>query len=248
MALNQQERRSSNDSNGSTKKDSPSNTAFKLFKKLGIKDKDEVTMKNEQEKNNGVVTNGTPDHKQTVDSLPQVFHVKYLGRRPAKGLWGIKHTRKPVEELVNATKKLKEGELLPELQLHISEKGIHTCGVPDNKNNDFEEGLRPIDSISYGVQDTKYTRVFAMIVVNVEQSGVPAFTCHAYVCTSRANARRMALTLALAFQEFGNQCSENKSNNSSPAIEKSQKLAIDLRSPEEIEQDLIADQELDSEA
>ena len=26
-------------------------------------------------------------------SLPQSFQVKYLGRRPSKGLWGIKHTR-----------------------------------------------------------------------------------------------------------------------------------------------------------
>ena len=26
--------------------------------------------------------------------------MKYLGKRDARGLWGIKHTRKPVDEMV----------------------------------------------------------------------------------------------------------------------------------------------------
>ena len=33
-------------------------------------------------------------------TLPQKFVVKYLGKKEAKGLWGIKHTRQPVDELV----------------------------------------------------------------------------------------------------------------------------------------------------
>ena len=33
-------------------------------------------------------------------TLPQTFVVKCLGRRDAGGLWGIKHTRKPVDEMV----------------------------------------------------------------------------------------------------------------------------------------------------
>lgn len=33
-------------------------------------------------------------------SLPQTFAVKYLGTREASGLWGVKHTRKPVDDMV----------------------------------------------------------------------------------------------------------------------------------------------------
>lgn len=36
--------------------------------------------------------------------LPQTFQVKYLGKRDARGLWGIKHTRKPVDEMVAAAR------------------------------------------------------------------------------------------------------------------------------------------------
>jgi hypothetical protein len=36
-----------------------------------------------------------------------------------------------------------------------------------NLNPNFEAGLFPIDTISYGVQDLVYTRVFAMIIVRV---------------------------------------------------------------------------------
>jgi hypothetical protein len=33
-------------------------------------------------------------------TLPQTFQVKSLGKVEAKGLWGIKHTRKPVDDMV----------------------------------------------------------------------------------------------------------------------------------------------------
>lgn len=37
-------------------------------------------------------------------TLPQTFQVKYLGKREAGGLWGIKHTRKPVDDMVHAAR------------------------------------------------------------------------------------------------------------------------------------------------
>ncbi len=37
-------------------------------------------------------------------TLPQSFMVKYLGKRDARGLWGIKHTRTPVDEMVAAAR------------------------------------------------------------------------------------------------------------------------------------------------
>ena len=32
--------------------------------------------------------------------MMQDFVVKYLGKKEARGLWGIKHTRKPVDDMV----------------------------------------------------------------------------------------------------------------------------------------------------
>lgn len=58
-----------------------------------------------------------------------------------------------------------------------------------------------IDSISYGVQDLVFTRVFSMIVVSEQNQDchVP-FTCHAFVCESRSTARKLTYCLAAAFQ------------------------------------------------
>jgi hypothetical protein len=35
-----------------------------------------------------------------IDTFSQEFLVKYLGKKDARGLWGIKHTRKPVDDMV----------------------------------------------------------------------------------------------------------------------------------------------------
>ena len=76
-----------------------------------------------------------------------------------------------------------------------------------NVNPSFEPGLHPIDTISYGVQDLVYTRVFAMIVVKdaPELRGEGGtrrhpFDCLAFVCDSRQTARRLTFALANAFQ------------------------------------------------
>ena len=47
----------------------------------------------------------------------QDFSVKYLGMKPARGLWGIKHTRKPVDDLVGLALGLGPGAPLPFLQV-----------------------------------------------------------------------------------------------------------------------------------
>lgn len=139
---------------------------------------------------------------------------------------------------------MKAGTPLPFLQLHVSEKGVKVSGAPQNLNKNFESGLYPIDSISYGVQDLVYTRVFAMIVVNdgsVEAAPAPAhpFECYAFVCDSRHNARKLTFALANAFQEFSKTVKNTEKK-------KPKKFAIDLRTPEEIKEDL--QNELDSEA
>ncbi|XP_042237309.1 low density lipoprotein receptor adapter protein 1-like isoform X2 [Homarus americanus] len=183
------------------------------------------------------------DQPSATLPLPQDFTVKYLGCRDAGGLWGIKHTRKPVDEMVAKAKEMKPGETLPFLKLTVSDKGVNISEMPQNVNKAFEGGFYNIDVISYGVQDLVYTRVFAMIVVREEAATSlkthHPFQCHAFVCDSRHNARKLTFALAQAFQQFSKEVKGNKS------VKRPKKFAIDLRSPEEIEVDL---KEADSEA
>lgn len=132
--------------------------------------------------------------------LPATFAVKYLGKREARGLWGIKYTRKPVDDMVALAKALKPGTSLPHLHFKVDTDGVTISEMPDNRTRpvcgSFEVGFYSVDSISYGVQDLIYTRVFSMIVVKGDANLTPAtlvsggssgspFECYAYVCDSR---------------------------------------------------------------
>ena len=211
----------------------------------------------------------------------QRFVVKYLGHRETSNLWGIKYTRRPVDEMVTEAKALlaqNSDQSLPLLKLEVTEFGITIGPMPQNNNPDFPNGKFPIEAISYGVQDLVYTRVFAMIVVRSalisedNQTGQPEsqqqhhgirlaelqkaasgagggvtnnngeplpFRCHAFVCDSRQTARKLTYSLAAAFHKFSKSVTAGKVS----LLEKPKKFAIDLRSPEDIEADL-----LDSEA
>ena len=100
-------------------------------------------------------------------TFDQDFLVKYLGKKDARGLWGIKHTRKPVDEMVGLARGLGPGAPLPYLQLSVSQKGVMVTPHKKNICNTIDCGMYPIDTISYGVQDLVYTRIFAMIIVKV---------------------------------------------------------------------------------
>lgn len=109
--------------------------------------------------------------------------MKYLGSENARGLWGIKHTRRPVDHLVTIAKTLPPNKFLPLCNLTVSLDGVNiesTSG--SNKKWEYT-----IDTISYGVQDLVYTRVFAMIVVkeNYNIKDPNPFEVHAFVCDSR---------------------------------------------------------------
>ncbi|KAG8222917.1 hypothetical protein J437_LFUL000211 [Ladona fulva] len=75
------------------------------------------------------------------------------------------------------------------------------------------------------------------------------FQCHAFVCDSKNSARRLTYVLAAAFQEYSQYLKEQEANmGDSEAVKRKRaikKFAIDLRTPEQIEQDL---KEPDSEA
>ncbi|PSN46813.1 hypothetical protein C0J52_11192 [Blattella germanica] len=136
-------------------------------------------------------------------------------------------------------------------------------GPPASKEEDLPQSFQKkgeeivkfhaIDTISYGVQDLVYTRVFSMIVVREmgDLKGQHPFECHAFVCESRNSARKLTYALAAAFHEYSKLVKAASSDDSGgkdsfKAIKK--RFAIDLRSPEEIEAELMSPQPDDSEA
>lgn len=76
--------------------------------------------------------------------LPQSFSVRELGTTEARGLWGIKHTRKPVDLMV-AKAKTSSTPLPPQVELRITEDGCEIVG------NEYKK-VFPIHTVSYGVQ------------------------------------------------------------------------------------------------
>ena len=106
---------------------------------------------------------------------------------------------------------------LPLLRLQVTDKGVGVASSSSSAaGRDFASGPFPIETVSYGVQDIVYQRVFAMIVVkgadeDDDDDGTTTttqlasefrnpFECYAFVCDSSANARRLTYALARAFQ------------------------------------------------
>uniref|UniRef100_A0A182QXY9 PID domain-containing protein n=1 Tax=Anopheles farauti TaxID=69004 RepID=A0A182QXY9_9DIPT len=192
--------------------------------------------------------NDSPDVQVTVKDLPISFKVKYLGSQPATGLWGIKHTRLPVDHLVSVAKNLPPNRILPFCNLTVSLDGVKIESITSKLTS---VSNFTIDTISYGVQDLVYTRVFAMIVVkeNYNLKEKNPFDVHAFVCDSRAMARKLTFALAASFQDYSKRVkeSEDKNGGTGGESEKSlrKKFAIDLRTPEEMQQD-ITEQETEA--
>jgi hypothetical protein len=193
-------------------------------------------------------TEGAPTTKD--DDLPQSFQVKYLGQRDANGLWGIKHTRRPVDAMVAAAKNLKAGTVLPIVKLVVSKEGVSVVEL--QKKVEEVVKFHPIDTISYGVQDLVYTRVFSMIIVREigDLKDQHPFECHAFVCESRNSAKKLTYALASAFHEYSKlvKARSGGEDDEDGLAAAKKKFAIDLRSPEEIEADLNSPQGEDSEA
>ncbi|XP_034483017.1 uncharacterized protein LOC117788372 [Drosophila innubila] len=191
--------------------------------------------------NNSSTTNSDLDCQVNVEDLPITFKVKYIGSEASRGLWGIKYTRRPVDIMVGVAKNLPPNKVLPNCDLKVSTTGVQLEIIsPKASINNWSY---PIDTISYGVQDLVYTRVFAMIVVKDEASPHP-FEVHAFVCDSRAMARKLTFALSAAFQDYsrvvkeasGEDTVDNTGATHNDIITPTrQKFAIDLRTPEEIQ-------------
>jgi hypothetical protein len=119
--------------------------------------------------------------------------VKYLGKENVKGLWGIKHTRKPVDDMVGLARGLGPGAPLPYLQLSVSHRGVLVTPHKSNTCHTMDCGLYPIDTISYGVQDLVYTRVFAIIVVKVGCLHNRLVDSFVYIIAGKAKRQRRSL-------------------------------------------------------
>ncbi|KAH8416300.1 hypothetical protein KR222_005870 [Zaprionus bogoriensis] len=190
------------------------------------------------------------DSQVNVEDLPITFKVKYIGSEASRGLWGIKYTRRPVDIMVGVAKNLPPNKVLPNCELTVSTAGVQLEIISPKAN--INNWSYPIDTISYGVQDLVYTRVFAMIVVKDESSPHP-FEVHAFVCDSRAMARKLTFALSAAFQDYsrvvkeatGEQATDGSATPSDTITPTRQKFAIDLRTPEEIQ---AGEQEQETEA
>lgn len=137
--------------------------------------------------------------------------------------------------MVADAKKLDSNTTLPFVKVVVSKDALSFKQLGQKNDKDNERKFN-VDVISYGVQDIIYTRVFSMIVVKEGdlKDGIP-FICHAFVCESRNQARQLTYALAAAFEDYGNRC---KTVTGEIAEEKIKKFAIDLRTPQQIEDEL----------
>lgn len=88
---------------------------------------------------------------------------------------------------VTVAKTLPPNMTLPLCNLTVSLSGVSVEITKKSASSDVPKWNYPIDTISYGVQDLVYTRVFAMIIVkdNCKSKNVNPFDVHAFVCDSR---------------------------------------------------------------
>lgn len=130
---------------------------------------------------------------------------------------GIAKTLPPNKSLLNCN-------------LTVTTGGIN-IDIPNNQNWFYST-----DSISYGVQDLVYTRVFAIIVV--KDDSLNPFEVHAFVCDNRQTARKLTFALAAAFQDYSQKLKTTEENTSDSISIGRKKFAIDLRTPKELEEGL----------
>lgn len=83
-----------------------------------------------------------------------------------------------------------------------------------------------------------------MIVVqeNLNMKNENPFEVHAFVCDSRAMARKLTYALAASFQEYSRrvksmEAGDSNNNNVDQITPIRKKFAIDLRTPEELQQE-----------
>ncbi|ESO10475.1 hypothetical protein HELRODRAFT_125222, partial [Helobdella robusta] len=142
--------------------------------------------------------------KVTVGPLPQRFLVKFVGSRPCSGLWGSKHTREPVDNMVQELRQMDKKDDLPLINFKIQEDGIKMAVHPKScSSKKFSEcTFIPLHFISYAVQDYRYSKLFVFILVREMSSKIKVTECHAYLCDGMVSCRQMSLSMADAFKKL----------------------------------------------
>jgi hypothetical protein len=101
---------------------------------------------------------------------------------------------------VSVAKNLPQNKTLPFCYLTVSLEGVKIESVTKQSSATHWS----IDTISYGVQDLVYTRVFAMIIVkettNLKDEN--PFEVHAFVCDSRYLGVRKVKTLNMKYKRY----------------------------------------------
>lgn len=151
------------------------------------------------------------------------------------------------------------GQVLPFCNLTVTKDALIVETIPNKVSGSRHKWTHSVDTISYGVQDIVYTRVFSVILINEQDTQNP-FEVEAFVCDSRIMARKLTFALAAAFQDYSRRLQEADANNNDATVPNKnggsgggerktsvtkKKFAIDLRSPDEIESEL-QEQETDA--
>lgn len=135
----------------------------------------------------------------------------------------MKYTRAPVEYLVSQAKHMKSNEILPLIKFQVTKDGVNYVDITDEKNHSNKVTFNA-DTISYCVQDVKYSRVVSMIIVTDDSClETTLFSCHSFLCESSSQARKITCALSVALQH----CAENMKG-----IKK--KVVVELWSKEEL--------------
>ncbi|CAF1182669.1 unnamed protein product [Adineta steineri] len=155
---------------------------------------------------------------QTKIILPQYFLVKYLGRVPCPQLWGAKAVRTPVDDMVRAARHLSSMNEIPTLEACVNTRGFtltHRHSPTRTKHHHSrnhspersQQGLIPLENISYVMHDNKYSKVASCIVLRQVKTltsdhktiNETLTECYAFLFQSKEYAHRFALALAEAF-------------------------------------------------
>ena len=196
--------------------------------------KDRNTDINISEQCGKLATYNSSKFRETISiiNLPQHFECKYLGKIQCNGLWGLKFIRQGVEKFVKRTRRLKSFDELSDFEALISDKGIFLVqkkrmdeNLPTNTYHKiiYKSGLLPLSKISYAAQDPIYTKIFSCIMIR-EVNEETISECFSFLCGKSEIAKKMALSLSLAFKEYGKIIDKNNNMN---------KLKLTNESPED---------------
>lgn len=166
--------------------------------------------------------------------LPQYFLIKYLGRTPCSQLWGAKAVRVPIDEMVHSARVLSTINDMPTLEACVNTRGLvltHRDSPdqpertsrnpsPDRRQN----GLIPLEYISYVMHDLKYSKIAACIVLRQSKTGSKSEAkstnsddtvteCYGFLFQSKEHAHRFALSLAEAFNARKRSSRHGKTSN-----------------------------------